>query len=376
MVTDSRSRGDREQVAYDGYDPLPIADLKVHMLSHANSETADGLLRVITADGVEGWCNGIDRETAAVITTRFREHLIGRDALERERLWHDLLMLERLTWPPKKLRGSIDTALWDIAGKHIGLPVWRLVGACRDQVPAYRTQSGTMGPEGLEKSHFIEFALMVKEQGYVGSKDHCYAGPKFMIELAGELRDAVGPDFHLMHDAVGYYDVKEAIRVGRALEEHDYTWFEEPVRDQDFLGCKQVREALQIPVVGGEYFPHHLHSYAQMFALGAVDAIKPMLSMGGITEMLKLAHLAHAFGCEIHVSAHDHLWGFAAVNVNGAIENGSLLEVHPPFEQHTNPAIRNPLAVVDGHVAMPEQPGVGVDLDWDVIEEITVEVVE
>ena len=285
-------------------------------------------------------------------------------------------MFERLTWPPKKLRGAIDTALWDIAGKRHGLPVWRLLGACRDKVPAYRTQSGTLGPEGLRKDHFLDFALRVKEERYLGSKDHCYAGPRFMIELAGELRDAVGPDFHLMHDAVGYYDVKEAIRVGRALEEHEFTWFEEPLRDHDFTGYKQVRDALEIPVVAGEYFPHQLHSYAQMVAMGAVDALKPAIDMGGITEMLKLAQLTFAFGATLHVSAHGHMWGFSSINVNGAIENGSLLEVHPPFESHTNPAIRNPLLMSGGYVEMPEAPGLGVDLDWDAIEDMTVEVIE
>ena len=376
MVTDNRSAGPWQPVEYEGYEPLRIVDLKVHMLGESESGKPEGLLRLITDGGIEGWCNTIDPETARVITTQFREHLIGRDALARERLWHDLLMLERLTWPPKKLRGAIDVALWDIAGKRAGLPVWRLLGACRDRVPCYRTQSGTMGPEGLTKDHFIEFALQVKEEGYLGSKDHCYAGPQFMIELAGELRDAVGPDYNLMHDAVGYYDVKEAIRVGRALEEHNYRWFEEPLRDQDLLGYKQVREALEIPVVGGEYFPHQLHSYAQMLALGAVDGLKPAIYMGGITEMLKLAQLTYTFGASLHVSAHDHMWRFSSVNVNGGIENGAMLEVHPPFTAHTHPALKNPLKLTDGYVMMPEGPGLGVDLDWNIIEDDTTEVIE
>ena len=137
-----------------------------------------------------------------------------------------------------------------------------------------------------------------------------------------------------------------------------------------------MRDALEIPVVGGEYFPHQLHSYAQMFALGAVDAIKPAIDMGGITEMIKLAQLTYTFGGTIHVSAHSHMWGFSSVNVNGSIENGSLLEVHSGVEALTNPAIRNPLKLVDGHVPMPEAPGLGVALDWGVIEDITIEVID
>ena len=120
MVTDNRSASPRQPVVYDGYDPLPIVDLKVHMLIDPGSGKRDGFLRVITEGGIEGWSNGLDSETAWLITTQFRECLIGRDALERERLWHDLVMLERLTWPPKKLRGAIDIALWDHCGQAVG----------------------------------------------------------------------------------------------------------------------------------------------------------------------------------------------------------------------------------------------------------------
>ena len=194
--------------------------------------------------------------------------------------------------------------------------------------------------------------------------------------LVGTLRDAVGPDFHLMHDAVQYYELKEAIRVGRALEKHNYTWFEEPLRDHDLLGLKQLREALEISVVAGEYFPHQLHGYAQMLAMGAVDGIKPPVDFsGGITEIIKLAHLTNAFGATIHVQAKSHMWGFSSVNANGGIENVVLLEVHPPFEIHTHPAVRNPLKSSDGYVKMPEGPGLGVDLDWDIIENETTEVI-
>ena len=128
--------------------------------------------------------------------------------------------------------------------------------------------------------------------------------------------------------------------------------------------------------MAGEYFPHQLHSYAQMLAMGAVDGIKPPVDFtGGITELLKLAHLTNAFGATIHVQAKRHMWGFSSVNVNGAIENMVLLEVHPPFENHTHPAVRNPLKLSDGYVKMPEGPGLGVDLDWDMVENETTEVI-
>ena len=373
MVTDNRSAGLTVPAEYAGYDALPIVDVKIHMLGQTRSG-GHGLLRVITESGIEGWRNNLDVHAAHFIVDQFRDMLIGRDALARERIWHDLLMWERFQWSPKEVRGAIDIALWDITGKHLGLPVWRLLGACRDKVPAYRTQGGTLGPEGKTMKHFIDFAMQAKADGYKGCKDHCYGGVEFTIELAGELRDAVGPDFHLMHDAVQYYDLKEAIRVGRALEKHNYTWFEEPLRDHNFLGLKQLREALEISVVAGEYFPHQLHSYAQMLAMGAVDGIKPPIDIG-LTEIMKLAHLTDAFGAQMHVQAHGHLWGFSSLHANGAIENMVMMEVHPPFEAYAHAAVGNPLQLSDGFVKMPEGPGFGVDLDWDIIENETSEVI-
>ena len=360
-------------------DPVKIVDLKVHLdrSSQAGpSGPPQGMLRIITDQEIEGWSNGVPLEVALHLKGEAGEMLIGQNPMERERLWQEMLRWERYRWFPRSLRGHVDIALWDIAGKKLNQPIWRLLGACRDRVPAYRTQAGTMGPEGEKMEHFIRHAVEVKEQGYQGSKDHCYAGVRFMKDLAKELRQVVGPDFYLMHDAVQLYDVSEAIRVGRILEEQDFLWFEEPLRDHDYTGLKKVCDALDIQVVAGEYFPEQLHGYCQMLALGAADGIKPQpTASGGITEMVKLAHLAEAFGARVHVSAGGNMWGFTPVHVNGGIQNASMLEVHPPFERGSHTALKNPLRVEDGHVKMPELPGLGVDLDWEAYLAETEEVV-
>ena len=357
------------------YQPVQIVDLKIHMLRTPDNGTPSGLLRLITDQGIEGWSNEGTADMAHALRGEAREWLIGADAMAREKLWHEFLRWERYRWLPKGLRGVIDIGLWDIAGKKLALPVWRLLGAARERVPAYRTQAGTFEPEGRTIDHFIRHALEVKAQGYKGSKDHCYAGVRFMKDLSRELRAAVGDDFYLMHDAVQLYDVGEAVRVGRILEEYEFHWFEEPLRDCDYMGLKKVCDALDIQVVAGEYFPGQLHGYSQMLALGATDGIKPQaLGGGGITEMVKLAHLAESFGAKIHASAGSNMWGFAPVQINGGIDNASLLEVHPPFEHATHPAVKNPLRVEDGYVRMPEGPGLGVELDWERIEADTVEV--
>ena len=122
------------------YQPVQIVDLKIHMLRSPDNGTPSGLLRQITDQGIEGWSHEVTADMAHALR------------------W------ERYRWLPKGLRGVIDIGLWDIAGKRLGLPVWRLLGAARERVPAYRTQAGTFEPEGRTIDHFIRHALEVKAQ--------------------------------------------------------------------------------------------------------------------------------------------------------------------------------------------------------------------
>ena len=196
-----------------------------------------------------------------------------------------------------------------------------------------------------------------------------------MATLAPQMRAAVGPEFRLMHDAVQTYDVADAIRIGRVLEQYDYEWLEEPVRDQDYLGLRQVAAALDLRVIAGEYFPFQLHAYSQLIAIAEVDGIKPSGPVsGGITDLVKLAHLAECFGKQVHIPKGS-LWGFAGLNVNGGVQNCPVMECHPPLEQDRPPYIRNPLQLDEGHVRMPAGPGLGIDLDWDLIEDLTERVI-
>lgn len=348
-------------------DRVRITGVKTHFL-----RGGIGLLRILTDQGIEGWANDITEDMARLLLEPpLRDLLIGADAMEREKLWRQMLHWERFRWLPRGLRGMVDTALWDIAGKKLGLPVWRLLGASRDRVPGYKTQSGTFGREGDRVEHYLKYALQAKAEGYLGAKDHCYKGARFMMNLAKEMRAAVGPDFHLMHDAVQTYDVSDAIKVGRVLEKYDYQWLEEPILDQDYLGLKQVADALDIRVIAGEYFPFELHAYSQLIAITQVDGIKPSDPLsGGITDLIKLAHLAECFGKHIHI-AKGGMWGYCGLNVNGGIENCPVMECHRPFEQDRQPFIRNPLKIEDGMVRMPEKPGLGIDLDWNVIDNMT-----
>ena len=130
-----------------------------------------------------------------------------------------------------------------------------------------------------------------------------------MAEVAQATREAVGPDFCLMHDAVQQYTVPEALKLGRTLGEHSYYWFEEPLRDYDIMGLKKLTEALDVPIAATEFLPGTIHSTSQIVGQSAVDIVRASVPWrGGITDMLKIARLAESFGmsCEItSAGAHE-----------------------------------------------------------------------
>ena len=125
--------------------------------------------------------------------------------------------LNRFRYPPQPVRGYIDVALWDLAGKVTNLPVCRLIGGFRDRIPAYKS-----GGNLPETEAFVQDTVQAKTEGFWGYNDHCYHSVEGMIQVAQAVRAAVGPEFYLMHDAVQQYTYTEAIRVGRALEAQDY----------------------------------------------------------------------------------------------------------------------------------------------------------
>jgi L-alanine-DL-glutamate epimerase-like enolase superfamily enzyme len=238
-------------------------------------------------------------------------------------------------------------------------------------VPAYK--SGGNLPD-LEA--FVADAVQAREEGFWGYKDHCYHGVEFMRALAPAVRCAVGPDFYLMHDCVQRYTLNEALRVGRTLEEADYYWFEEPLRDFDLMGLKKLSASLDVPIAAAEYLPGTIYSTSQLLAQQAVDIVRASVPWrGGITDMLKIARLAESFGvnCEITSVGVGH--GFVHAHVLGAIKNCTFFEGWRTGSLGGEPVIRNPLHLADGYLPVPQGPGLGMELDWGEIEKQTERVV-
>jgi len=221
--------------------------------------------------------------------------LLGVDAFDREYIWQRLWVAQRFFYTGRGVVDTVDNMLWNLAARHARMPIYKLLGGYRDKIPAYRNIGGASIDE------LVADAVKAKQQGFKGCKDHAYRGPKEYLELARELRAAVGDDFELMHDAVWSYDFDDAVRVGRALERYNYSWIEEPLMDYDLMGAKKLCAALDLPVMAMEWVgaiggqPYSASAY---LALEATDIVRQRAV--GITGQIKLAQLAESFGRSVH----------------------------------------------------------------------------
>jgi L-alanine-DL-glutamate epimerase-like enolase superfamily enzyme len=299
-----------------------------------------------------------------------RSFLIGRDIRYREAIWQDMWAQSRLWLNHPWAISLADTAIWDAYAKSLGVPLHQLLGGYRDRVPAYAS-SLTLPSVGA----FVEEALHYQGLGYQGYKMHVFGDPKKDIELCIKVREAVGHDWPLMVDAVSAYHYLDALKVGRVLGELDYTWFEEPIRDYQLHGYRQLCQQLEVPVMAGETHEGFLYSIPEYITSGATDIVRAdVLIKGGISQVMKIAALAEAHGMllEIHTFSNP-LIDMANLACIAAIKNTTFFEQPVPRELVTFGVVEDFVIDSDGHVIVPQKPGIGLDIDRDYMKSHTVE---
>ena len=197
-----------------------------------------------------GWGTKGGMRTAHTIAEVFRPELIGNDPLDRERLWHAAHRADRYGGLASfNSYGPLDVALWDIASKSANVPLYKLIGAYRDRIPAYASSPFMETPE-----EYASLAIKAKLDGFSAFKLHPPGNPDLDIACCEAVRTAVGPEYLLMSDPVGgNYDHEDAVRVGRALEKLEYLWLEEPLYDHDIHGLEQLSRTLDIAICAGEW---------------------------------------------------------------------------------------------------------------------------
>jgi L-alanine-DL-glutamate epimerase-like enolase superfamily enzyme len=351
------------------------------------------LVEVGTDDGITGIGEaGVGGgSTRHVIEDQLRPMLIGEDPLLIEGLWQKMFARTRQFGRRGIVMNAIsgiDIALWDIAGKVAKLPVYRLLGACRDRVEAYA--SGGFYQEGKSIDDLAGEAEGYRARGFHGMKmkigrnpstqthlrhlaanaQTCEVEPEEDIARVAAVRRALGPQAKLMVDVNCAWSPAFAIEMGRALEPYKLYWIEEPVATDDIDGSARVADALGTPIAGYET-EIGLYGFRELITRGAVDIVQPDIAWtGGFSEGRRIAALAqahhlmvapHAFGGAVLLAASLH---FAA-----SIPNGLVLE----FDQNPNglrdELLKEPLWTDgDGMIRLPERPGLGIELDRAAVE--------
>ncbi|MGV1867254.1 MULTISPECIES: mandelate racemase/muconate lactonizing enzyme family protein [unclassified Rhizobium] len=334
------------------------------------------LVEIVCDDGTIGWgeCLGPARPNAAVVAA-YTSRLIGADPLETEKIWAVLYNALR----DQGQRGlsitalsGIDIALWDIKGKHFGVPISTLLGGrFRKSVRAYAT--GSFKRDGVDRieDNANEMGTHAKA-GFHAVKIKIGFDVEEDLRVIRAVREAIGPHTRLMIDANHGYDVIEAVSLGKRAAEYGIDWFEEPVVPEQLGAYRAVRAGQPIPVAGGETW-HTRWGMQEPIESRAIDIIQPDLcGVGGFTEARRIADMAALHG----VRVVPHVWG-TAVHIAAALQFMASMIPNPvrvnpiepilEFDRTDNPfrqaVITTPIEHVDGVVAIPDGPGLGIEID-------------
>ena len=345
------------------------------------------LVRVKTDEGIEG---NHTFSTAATVGKGFshnaiylqsseilgllKPELVGRDAYDRAWLWDQFYAYRWWGHVSARPNAIVDMALWDLAGKAAGLPVYRLIGAAKHRIPAYCS-----GPHFADVKDYADFATQAKRIGYRGFKikpGECSVGK--VEEITTAVRAQVGEEMALMLDGELSYNYEQALEIGHHIQDLGFEWFENPVRHDDIGAYSELCGRLSLPIGYSDNPEVHFMQFADLFRrCSTIRMVRADPNRGGITGLKKICTLAEGFGarCEIHNSS------LASLHVALTAGNCSYFEdtIHDVYNDHEKtlrqrPADHHLRIDKDGCVGAPELPGLGNAIDFERIEQNRVEI--
>ena len=327
-----------------------------------------GVVTVETSEGLEGHAFlGSSRQGADAFVGPLVEFIkpmvVGRNPQDIGDIWWKMWKQNRSV--STNAIGAVDVALWDINGKIAGQPVHRLLGTCRDSVPAYSSTAWHATPE-----EYAEEAKYFQDIGWTAHKIHPHGNPQADIKICRAVRQAVGDDMKLMLDAMWAYQYEDAVRVGRAIEELNYYWYEDPLVEEDLYNYVKLKSKLDIPVMSTEYAPGRLYGMAQWITSYATDMLRGDVAVtGGITPLVKICHIAEGFNmkCEIHHGGNS-LNNAANLHVTMAVNNCEFYEVFPCTGANKYALVEDIEVDDKGLVYAPTEPGLGYEIDWELVK--------
>ena len=344
------------------------------------------LVEVITDEGICGWgeafAQGLESPQIALATidSALAPLLIGANPLEAEVLWHRMYHATRDFGRKGSVIAAIsavDIALWDIAGQAYGVPIHQLLGgAFRTRVQAYATGFYRIKGQG-EATRLGEEAQQHFEAGFTAMKIKLGFGLEDDMAVMEAVRHGLAKQpVTLMVDTNHAYGVADAIRLGHALEQYNLRWYEEPVAPEDLAGYCEVRRKLSVPIAGGEN-EHTVFGFRELLDARCVDVAQPDIgSAGGFTACRHIVALAHAHGVQVN----PHVWGSAIAQAASLqliaavpVAHHSVFASDPIFEydRSSHPfrqqLVKEPVQHVRGWLEVPSRPGLGVEVDREVI---------
>jgi galactonate dehydratase len=337
------------------------------------------LVKIHTDEGLygvgESYSCGPDKATVEVIRD-FEAWLIGRDPRDVEALRQLMVLGSR--FPAGAIVSAaisgIEHALWDIAGKAAGVPVYRLLGGkCRDKIRVYGWAHGTTPAELADHARKV-----IETYGFSAVKmqpmppDH-YEKPWLRVLKETEarvsaLREAVGDEVDIGLDLhARLFEPVRALELCQLLAPFRPLFVEEAIRPENFQALARLSRQVEVPLATGEQL-YNLYQFRQLLRLGAVDIVQPDMCLTGIIETIKIAALAE--GNYASVAPHNPCGPVAtAVNVHVAasMNNFLILEYLPDDDPNRTAIVDEPIELVEGYLQIPEKPGLGIDLNEDAL---------
>ena len=338
------------------------------------------VVKIETDSGVHGVGEATLEGKSKTVEAAIKElerYLIGKDPASIERHFQE--MYRRAFYAGGEVLTSaitgVETAMWDIKGKALGVPIYELLGGrTRDRIKLY---ANGWYRQGMSPDEFVAAAKKVVGLGAKGIKFNPWGGRPGIdfyrlendildagVEVVGALRQALGPSIDLYIDCNGIFNtVGNAIRAAKAVEQFNISFFEEPVPHENTEAMAYVRRKIDIPVATGERL-FTIFRFRELLERGGADVVQPDMShCGGMLEARKIAAMADShYAAFAPHNANGEISYASAVQMAACVPNFLVLEHFPP-EPWRFQVCRNPMVVEDGWLQIPDRPGLGVELD-------------
>jgi L-alanine-DL-glutamate epimerase-like enolase superfamily enzyme len=331
------------------------------------------LIRVLTDSGLVGLGAAYSSPDLVrlIVERQFKPILVGEDVEDIERVWDTMYLLTR--WYGRKgvavsALGGIDIALWDLRGKALGRPLYRLLGGETNTVPAYASGLFWQDDLGLVEAE----AAWHRRRGFTRVKTRVGRSWEYDVAALDAIRRGLGPDGEIMVDGSHRFTLATAERMARVLAAKGVFWFEEPFPPEDIDSYVALRPRIDVPLAAGEN-EFGVQGFRELFRAGAVDIAQPdACRAGGISECLRIARMA----ADANVRVATHTWSdavalIANAHVVASLSNGVTVEVDQTGNPFVDDLLTRPLDIHNGLLHLSDAPGLGIELNQETVDRLT-----